>query len=150
MGIRQKESDFRYETKMNFIPKQVGEEAGVSIFQQDDNYIMFTIHKTESGSHLKLYVKEQKLPIEVISDELLSDYKGEIVFRITANQEAYRYYYSLDDGDSFKLFSSTSTDLVLCFGYTGAYVGLYATSNGTTSDRFADFDWMHYKGFTKN
>lgn len=39
--------------------------------------------------------------------------------------------------------------LSLCFGYTGADVGVYATSNGQATQEYADFDWVSYKGFPR-
>ena len=31
-------------------------------------------------------------------------------------------------------------------GFTGAYLGPYATSNGIESDAYGDFDWFVYQG----
>jgi hypothetical protein len=33
-------------------------------------------------------------------------------------------------------------------GYTGAHMGVYATSNGVKSKAFADYDWVKYNGIT--
>jgi len=30
-------------------------------------------------------------------------------------------------------------------GFTGVYVGMYATGNGKASNAFADYDWFEYK-----
>ena len=38
-------------------------------------------------------------------------------------------------------------ETLLSRGYTGAYLGLYATSNGKTTEAYADFDWVRYQGF---
>ncbi|MBK7028138.1 MAG: hypothetical protein IPH45_02565 [Bacteroidales bacterium] len=38
--------------------------------------------------------------------------------------------------------------LILCYGYTGAYMGLYAYALNTGSD-FADFDWINCKYFQR-
>ena len=29
-------------------------------------------------------------------------------------------------------------------GFVGAYIGMYASSNGQPSDKVADFDWFEY------
>ena len=34
--------------------------------------------------------------------------------------------------------------------YTGANMGVYATSNGSKTNSYADFDWVSYKGFVRN
>jgi alpha-N-arabinofuranosidase len=43
----------------------------------------------------------------------------------------------------------TKANHILSKGYTGAYLGVYATSNGKTTEDYADFDWVNYKGFEK-
>ena len=42
----------------------------------------------------------------------------------------------------------TSAHLLLSNGYTGAYLGMYASSNGQPTGQHADFDWVHYKGYS--
>ena len=34
----------------------------------------------------------------------------------------------------------------LAGGFTGAYIGLYGSSNGEVSDTVVDFDWFDYSG----
>ena len=31
-------------------------------------------------------------------------------------------------------------------GFVGTYIGLFASSNGETSDNIVDFDWFDYEG----
>ena len=49
----------------------------------------------------------------------------------------------------FILLKETKANHILSKGYTGAYLGVYATSNGKNSNDYADFDWVNYKGFEK-
>ena len=80
MGIRQKESEFEYVAKMEFNPKSNQAEAGISIFQQDDNYINFTVEKVEGATVLKLIVKGRKEDTKTIKQQVLSDYKGCLLY----------------------------------------------------------------------
>ena len=58
--------------------------------------------------------------------------------------------YSLDDGKSFVEFVETGAQHVLAHGsYTGAYFGLYVTSNGAPSSGYADFDSVRYEVFER-
>ncbi len=41
-------------------------------------------------------------------------------------------------------FARLPGDVILSQGYTGAYLGLYATSNGGAGQGHADFDWVMY------
>ena len=149
MGFRQKESDFEFSVKMVFTSKTDFEEAGVSIFQQDDNFITYTVAKGKGVYNLKLSIKPRDMA-EIHEETIpIPSYKGEIVFKLLSNHETYQYWYSLDGGQSFQLFTETASDLVLCKGYIGTFLGLYASSNGNNSKAFADFDWVNYKGFTR-
>ena len=151
MGFRQKESAFDYEVKMIFTPKKINEEAGISIFQQDDNSIMFTLKKTSNGMLLQLKIDEfSDVATYTKKETILEQYNGKINFKILGRAGSYTYLYSLDNGKTFMTFDKTASDLVQSRGYTGANLGVYATSNGNKSSAFADFDWVSYKGFPKN
>ena len=135
---------------MNFIPEKEQAEAGISIFQQDNNYINFTIEKNKTGSVLKLSIKGREKDLEVRKQEIISTYKGEIIFKVIAKGDKYQYHYSLNGGENFILFSETESNIVICKGYIGTNVGIYATSNGNFTKEYADFDWVTYKGFQKH
>lgn len=146
MGIRQKESDFDYSAKMLFEPNKENAEAGISIFQQDDNYVNFTVEKKGKGVNLKLTVKGREKELEVLKEEIIDKYQGEIIFKLSAKNDTYQYLYSLDGGNTFSLFAETQSNIVLCKGYIGTNVGIYATSNSKPTKEYADFDWVTYKG----
>lgn len=149
MGIRQKESDFEYNVSMSFKPHKEGAEAGISLFQQDDNYINMTIIKQGKNEMLCLTVCEAEKEKKILKSEQLKNFTGNIVFKIVAKSNIYRYYYSLDGGHNYEEFAETSANLILSRGYTGAYLGIYATSNGKPTKEFADFDRVSYKGFVR-
>ncbi|MEM9721121.1 MAG: glycoside hydrolase family 43 protein [Bacteroidota bacterium] len=150
MGFRQKESSFVYTASMEYGAQQIGEAAGVSIFQQDDNYLMFLLEEKEEGMFLKLLVRERKKDVRLVQERALPEYSGEILLRISSQENRYLYSYSLDQGATFTRFFEGPSNWVLSHGYTGAYLGIYATSNGKESQAYADFDWVSYKGFPSN
>jgi xylan 1,4-beta-xylosidase len=149
MGIRQTESDFEFRTKMLFLPKKEGAEAGISLFQKDDNYVNLTISREGGKNVLKLVVSENRKEQEIVKQEVLDNYRGNIIFKVESADEKYEYLYSLDEGLTFTQFTETGASLILNQGYTGAYVGIYATSNGSSTKEFADFDWVDYKGYPR-
>lgn len=149
MGIRQKESDFEFSTQMNFAPGKNGEEAGISIFQQDNNYINFTISKLKNNLILKITVKEREKKASILKESSLFNFKGDITFKLVSAGEKYQYYYSLDKGMNFSLFAETVNNIVICKGYIGTNIGLYATSNGKPTKSYADYDWVKYQGQTR-
>jgi alpha-N-arabinofuranosidase len=125
MGFRQKETEFEYSSSMNFKPKKNFSEAGLSIFSQDDNYINFTVKKHNNKTLLNLSVKPRDQKLDIIKSIPLK-YNENIILKIVSKDNKYIYYYSLDDGNSFDVFTETGANLVLCKGYIGTNLGLYA------------------------
>ena len=143
LGIRQIETDFEFSVKMLYNPSIPEVQAGVSLFQKDDNYLTFTIEKDkEQNMILKLVSKEQKKVPLVIQQTFLKSYNDSIIFKVFSKDQSYKYYYSLDNSTNFNFFAETSSSLLLSKGYTGAYMGIYSTSNGKNTEEYVDFDWV--------
>ena len=142
MGFKQKETDFEYFINMNFNPEKDKAEAGVSIFQKDDNYINFTVFKNEEKIFIKMYAFQNDKIISIFEQEI-ADYKGKIKLKISSEEDEYKFFYSTR-GFRYHLFSKIKNDIVKSEGYTGAHIGLYATSNGDKSNDYADFDYIDY------
>ena len=141
MGFRQKETEFEYSSSINFKPKKNFSEAGLSIFSQDDNYINFTVKKHNNKTLLNLSVKPRDQKLDIIKSIPLK-YNENIILKIVSKDNKYIYYYSLDDGKSFDVFTETGANLVLCKGYIGTNLGLYASSNGYKTKEYAEFEWV--------
>ena len=142
LGFKQTESDFEYLTQMYFQPKSSDSEAGISLFQKDDNYINFTIIKKGDKHQLQVYAIKNGEILELIKDEL-RQYRGNIKFKVIADKDVYKLYYSLK-GMDFRLFTSLEGSYLKSNGYTGAHLGLYATGNGKNNQDFASFDYVNY------
>ena len=148
MGFRQTESNFEYEVKMGFKPKSNNSEAGISLFQKDNNYIILTVIKEKEDNFIQLKLAEPEKNPEVLLKENIPSYKGVMTFKVKSEYNSYSFYYSLD-GSEFKLLKRTKSNYILSKKYTGAYLGVYATSNGTKTKDHVDFDWVSYTGFEK-
>jgi alpha-N-arabinofuranosidase len=147
MGIRQKESDFEYSAKMLYSPKNENVEAGIILFQKDDNYMNYTIIRKNGKNELKLVIAEKKKDPVVLKQEVLKSYSGWITFRVISENHRYHFEYSMEEGENFIPFMETEANHILSRGYTGAYMGVYATSNGEPTKEYADFDWVQYKEY---
>ncbi len=74
---------------------------------------------------------------------------GRIYLKVSATGQMYSFYAATDyenwhpvaeevDG---RILSST-----VAGGFVGAYIGMYASSNGQQSENRADWDWFEYSG----
>lgn len=149
MGIRQKETDFQYITSMRFSPEIEQEQAGISLFQQDDNYINLLVSKEGNAFTLNLYVNERNKEETLVKKAILEGYQGQIHLKVVAKNGQYHYAYSLNAGRTYNTFTTSPSNLILCHGYTGAYLGIYATSNGQPTQAHADFEWIQYQGYER-
>jgi alpha-N-arabinofuranosidase len=144
MGIRQKQTNFTFLAKMRFNPNMYGIDAGVSLFQKDDNYLTFTVEYSEGEYFLKLILKEKDLSPNIVKRTPIKSYNGSVTFKIVSKKNSYDIYYTLGNKKSFTLFKKISPDKLLSKGYTGAYLGVYCTSNGKEAKEYADFDKVEY------
>ncbi|MGK0325343.1 MAG: alpha-N-arabinofuranosidase [Polaribacter sp.] len=146
MGFRQTESNFEYQARMSFNSKSNNTEAGICLFQKDNNYITLTVFKGKNENNLQLKLAEPNTEPLILKKQAIPNYIEEIIFKVKSENYGYSFYYAIDGGE-FKLLESTKSNLILSKKYTGAYLGIYATSNGVNSKDYADFDWVSYKGF---
>ena len=142
LGFKQTESTYEYTSHMIFNPKNYGSEAGVSMFQKDNNYINFTIIKDQEGIKLKAYCKRDN-KIQSSYQKYLPEYSGEIKFKVEANKDNYKLYYNIE-GSAFKLLATLDGSIIKSNGYTGAHLGLYASGNGYKNQDSAYFSYVNY------
>jgi len=145
MGIRQKETDFRYETRMEFNPGTDMCEAGISIFQKDDQFYTFTLVNRQGKHWIQLKLAEPATPLQIVAEKELEGYKGDITLILNSSNQSYEFCYSMNHEPESVVFRKTSSEKILSKGYTGAYLGVYSSSNGRITNDFADFDYVKCK-----
>ena len=141
MGIKQTESDFVFTTKMRFNPSHDESTAGIAIVQKDENYVFFSVSKEADGMLVEVLHKKKK--VQTIKAHKLNSYKGEIRFNLVSAIDTYTFSYATK-GNRYNVLTTTPADLLLFSGFTGAHIGLYATSNGQDNNDFSDYDWINF------
>ena len=149
VGFRQKESDFEFEVKMNFLPNKDKVESGVIHYQKEWNYLTNTVIKKRKKYYLEQKLKEKGKEVVTLKKTILKGYDGNIILKVKSKKDRYDFFYSLNDGSSFDYFTSIEAIKVLDRNYTGALLGLFTTSNGVLSQDYADYDWVRYKDFIR-
>jgi alpha-N-arabinofuranosidase len=80
----------------------------------------------------------------VIETAELGRYAGEILLGASWREGEYLFEWATAAGKRPREFARLPGDVLLSQGYTGAYLGLYATANGSQVADFADFDQVRY------
>jgi len=148
IGFRQKETDFTYEAKMKFQPKQSESQAGIALVQKDNNYITFTIKKTKLGTMLQINLSQSNKEPIIVKEDLIKDINSNVVLKIESKNQQYSFHYK-QKGEGFIDFHKMKSSFILSKGYTGAYLGIYITSNGIPSNDFMDVDFVKYKSYQR-
>ena len=150
MGFRQTESDFAYVVSMRFSPIQSGVSAGLSFVQEDNNYLTFTLSREADSHLLTLALAAPGGAVQELERAQVHGYAAAILMRLVSKDSQYEFQYSLDGGSNYIEFARTAATHVLSRGYTGALLGIYATSNGQESSEYADFEWVRYAAYERS
>ena len=131
---------------MDFRPKEEYEEAGVALVQDDRYHYTFTVRQKDGARVLTL--TEVKNHARTVLAETPLEQDGRIYLTVTATAEGYHFYYGFRDQE-FRLLCKDADPTLLSSlvneGFTGTYIGMYATSNHNASSNYADFDWVLYE-----
>ncbi len=144
VGRRQQDTSFFAETKMSFEPKTAKESAGLVVMMNSDAQFRLEKVLDNKKTFLRL-TKRSDGKDEVVTQKSIA--KGDLVLGVKAIGESYSFYYktqgkeiSIADGMDGRILSRVNTG-----GFTGVYIGMYASSNGSPSNNKAFFDWFNYE-----
>lgn len=147
IGRRQQHKNFTVISAMEFDPKQKGEESGLVLVQNNRYHFRFVTTTQDTGQVVVNLVQcmdgiETTIALQNIGT-------GRVYFKVEARGQAYDFSVSnqLGKWDILALeFDGRILSTPIAGGFTGAYIGMYASSNGQPSQNFSDFDWFEYMG----
>ena len=145
IGRRQQHINFLARTQMHFTPHHHYECAGLVLLQNERFQFRLLYSLDEDGTGVLRLIKrdgglDQVLVVTPVSASTL-------YFKVEALGQAYSFYYAtqaeawqvvMQDVDG-RILSTQVAD-----GYVGAYIGLYASSNGIDSYNTAEFHYFEY------
>ncbi len=147
VGRRQQHKCCQIKTVMNFAPKFSDEEAGIVLLQDDRYNYIFTKSWDSEGTVLNLYATTdgtRKLLKSVPIEDTQSIY-----LMAQCNTTSYDFYYGFTEQELIIFAEGLDASLLssnVNEGFTGVYMGMYASSNKKQSSNYADFDWFQYFG----
>ncbi len=158
---------------MDFMPAAPNECAGLALIQNNDYHFRFVCGQNAKGLRVVRLTKRLSGVETILGEKVVGD--GRLYLEVVADGQDYNFYagttpppqpYSMGGenllppppGQDIASPSALGGGVVaehvdgrllstpIAGGFTGAYIGMYASSNGVSSETFADFDWFEYRG----
>jgi alpha-N-arabinofuranosidase len=144
---RQQHFRVRCRAELDFAPGQPGEEAGLVVRANESFYHALLIRRGETSREARL-VRRVRGKSTIVARSVLRS--GPIRLEIRADEN--RYCFRVGVGARTRTLGELpcrdlSAEAIMRAGrnhFTGAYVGMYASGQGTRSSAPADFDWFEY------
>ncbi len=143
IGRRQQHFDCEITTSMEFTPKQDGEEAGVTVFMNENYH--YDIAKTYKEGRSYLIFRRIVGSLKKLEEEIEYD-ASTVILGIKATDTNFTFTYSKPNSEPVVLGSGETSLLStqIAGGFTGLYFAMYATGNGKQSSTPALFGYFEY------
>jgi xylan 1,4-beta-xylosidase len=141
IGRRQTAFNMTASAKISFTPTAANEEAGLVV--RGDDYNHYDLQITKLGNE-KVVVLRKYLQDKTTSLNYLKIPAGDIILHISATDLEYKFWAQEAGKPAVLVGTATTKDLSteLIGGFTGTYIGMYASGNGSANTTPADFDWF--------
>ena len=137
---RIEQHNFTASTAFTFKSKKQNEAAGMSLYRSSTNHVEFL----KQNNEIILIVSDKKSKKEIAKVPFKSE---KLVLKIVGNNIKATFYYGENEQNMKLLAENVSIETLTdesALGFSGPYVGMYATSNGQKSKAVANFDWFEY------
>jgi alpha-N-arabinofuranosidase len=145
VGRRQQHINFKARTMMAFAPEKSNECAGLVLLQNDDFHFRFVVTLNGEGALVVRLVKREGGEESVLAEQGIGG--SEFYLKVAAVGQDYSFSIATEAGQ-WQLVAGEVDGRILSTpmagGFIGAYIGMYASSNGSPSQNQADFDWFEY------
>ena len=147
VGRRQQHKNFLAKTAMEFSPETDFQEAGLALVQDDRFHYLMTMRKKQGKTFLQLW--ETRNGIRSLKKEQEIKESSRLYLSVQGHTDTYSFYYGYEEQEMLPLVLCADGVLLssdVNNGFTGTYLGMYASANHRDSLAFADFDWFTYQG----
>ncbi|HEX7312557.1 MAG TPA: family 43 glycosylhydrolase [Pyrinomonadaceae bacterium] len=142
---RQQHLEAEAVTRLDFKPAREGEEAGLTLRQNERHHYEIGIRRNSTGGR-EVYLRYRVGSI--FSDAAAQPIgDGPVRLRVRAMPEIYRFSYAVGEG-AFQDLGGVETRYLaseVANGFNGVFLGPFATGRGRDASAPADFDWFDYK-----
>ena len=145
VGRRQQHINFSARAELDFSPANSSECAGLVLLQNNEFHFRFVVTRNEGGEQVARLIKRQAGAESILAERPLSG--SHFIFKVEAQGQAYSFYIAEERDQWLAVAESVDGRILstnIAGGFVGAYIGMYASSNGQSSPNSADFDWFEY------
>jgi alpha-N-arabinofuranosidase len=148
VGRRQQHFECRAETCLAFVPAGEWEEAGLTALMNEHHHIDLFATRRDGARAVVFRRCIGSLTVEVMSSPAPGD--GPLWLRLVADETWYESFFRGPDTPYRSLGRAETRHLSteIAGGFTGVFLGLFATANGHDSSNHAEFDWFDYQDTT--
>jgi alpha-N-arabinofuranosidase len=145
VGRRQQHMHFTAQTVLEFVPQSVHECAGLALVQNSDFHFCLVL-TLGSGAVVRLIKRAHGV------EEIMAEHPtpvGRLYLKVEARGQGYSFYVASEPGKWVPVAEDVDGRILstpVAGGFVGAYIAMYASSNGQPSTNSADFDWFEYLG----
>lgn len=144
IGRRQTAFNLLASAKIDFVSTAENEEAGLVVRGNDANHFDFLI-TTFAGKRVMML--RQFLQGKTVGLNYREIPEGEIILRVSATDLEYKFWVQ-KEGQTAELIGTTLTKSLsteVIGGFTGTFIGMYASGNGKNNTNPAYFDWFDFE-----
>ena len=148
-GLRQKDYDFTFSACMEFDAERENEQAGIVCYQNHANHLSMRICGGKEKRKLQVIAHITENDTLLAEEEINA--KGMLELYLKAAGQRAEFFVRDEEGKVLKLIKDVSLlpySTEEAGGFVGCTLGVYASSNGEMSDRFADVAWISYEGIS--
>lgn len=128
---RQQHHHFTATTTMEYRPKTEKDFAGITCYQSEQYHYVFGV--TKKGKDCYLILERTEKGQTTVLGEVKVEAEQPLTLQVTGKGDEYRFDYSTDGKTFTNVGGTVSGDILstnVAGGFTGAMIGLYATSAG--------------------
>ncbi|MFM9328358.1 glycoside hydrolase family 43 protein [Paenibacillus mesotrionivorans] len=146
VGRRQQHFVCRIAAQLSFIPQRDGEEAGITVYMNERFHYELAVTLLEGERRL---IFRRRLGTLWKVEKEVPWFKDTVILTVHADKTHYSFGYSAGSSEepvSMGIGECGLLSTEVAGGFTGVFIGMYATGNGQRSAVPADFDWFLYEG----
>jgi alpha-N-arabinofuranosidase len=145
VGRRQQHFNCTVTALLDFTPQHDWEEAGLTVRMNERHHYEVAVTRRNGQRYVTVRRRIGSLQ-SLVAQEILNE-DGPIELQIRADRDWYRFFFKSQDGQPVPLAEGETRYLSteVAGGFTGVYIGMYATGNGQPSSKPAFWDWFEYR-----